>query len=89
MRRRNNGFHVHASVREDLLNQAYRFANLTDHELVENGLSKTLDFAPFRGVQRCTHGWFHECSWDRQPSAIEVNMAGGILLESDFWSSQR
>ena len=89
MRRRNNGFHVHASVRENLLNQAYRFANLADHELVENGLSKTLDFAPFRvSSAALTVGFMNALGIDSL-RAIEVNMAGGILLESDFWSSQR
>ena len=79
----------HASVRENLLNQAYRFANLTDHELVENGLSKTLDFAPFRvSSAALTVGFMNALGIDSL-RAIEVNMAGGILLESDFWSSQR
>ncbi len=72
-------------TREELLNQAQRLAALTDHELVEQGLSATLDFAPFRvSGAALTVGFMNALGMDKI-RAIEVNMAGGILLESDFW----
>jgi exopolyphosphatase/guanosine-5'-triphosphate,3'-diphosphate pyrophosphatase len=75
-------------TREELLNQARRFANLTDRELVENRLSATLGFAPFRvSGAALTVGFMNALGIDRV-RAIEVNMAGGILLESDFWSQR-
>jgi exopolyphosphatase/guanosine-5'-triphosphate,3'-diphosphate pyrophosphatase len=73
--------------REELLNQAYRYAHLTDRELVENGLSASVDFAPFRvSSAALTAGFMSALGIDRV-RAIEMNMAGGILLDSDFWST--
>ena len=76
-------------TREELLNQAYRYAHFTDRELVENGLAATIDFAPFRVSNGVLTVAFMNALGINRLRAIEMNMAGGILLDSNFWSTQR
>ena len=73
--------------REELRKQIEDYAHLTDEELVENGLSENVDFAPFRVSNATLTVGFMNAFGIERIRAIEMNMAGGILLDSDFWSA--
>ncbi len=70
---------------EELRGQARRHAHLTDRELVEAGLSASIEFAPF-GISGAalTVGVMNAVNIE-QVRTIEVDMSDGILVDPDFW----
>ena len=73
-------------TRQELLDQAYRYAHLTDQELFERGFSATLDFAPYRvSGAALTLGFMNALGIDRV-RAIKVEMGDGILIDPAFWA---
>jgi len=76
-----------AFTRKELLDQTYRYAHLTDRELVEAGLSATLEFAPFRVSGAALTMGFMNAFGIGTVRAVETHMGHGILIEPDFWGS--
>ena len=73
--------------REELRQQIEDYAHLTDEELVENGFSTSIDFARGRVSNAALTVGFMNVLSVENVRAIEMNMAGGILLDSDFWGT--
>ncbi|OFW23158.1 MAG: hypothetical protein A3H27_10410 [Acidobacteria bacterium RIFCSPLOWO2_02_FULL_59_13] len=76
-----------AFTRDELLDQLYRYAYLTDRELVEAGLSATLEFAPYRVSGAALTLGFMNAFGIEKIRAIKVDMGDGILIDPDFWDS--
>ncbi len=77
-----------AFTRDELRDQAYRYAHLTDREIVDAGLSASIEFAPFRvSGAALTVGFMNAFGIDGI-RAIQVDMGEGILIDSDFWGSR-
>ena len=78
-----------AFTRDELRDQAFSSAYLTDRELVEAGRSETLEFALFRvSGAALTVGFMNAFSIERI-RAIEAHMGHGILINPDFWGSEK
>ncbi|MEE8349167.1 MAG: hypothetical protein V3R94_06340 [Acidobacteriota bacterium] len=73
-------------TRQELLDQAYRYAHLTDQELFMEGLSASLAFAKGRvSGAALTLGFMNALGIDRV-RAIKVDMGDGILIDQEFWA---
>ncbi len=78
-----------AFTRDELRDQAFRSAYLTDRELVEAGHSATLEFAPFRVSGAALTVGFMNAFGIERVRAIEAHMGHGILIDPDFWDSPK
>lgn len=72
--------------RDELRNQAYRYADLNDNELVDGGFSASIEFAPFRvSGAALTVGYMNVLGIE-SVRAVKLDMAEGILVDPSFWA---
>ena len=72
--------------REELLHQISTNSHLTDSQLVGNGLSASIDYAPYRISNGALTGGFMQAIGLDSVRCLKVDMSDGILIDPTYWN---
>ncbi len=73
--------------RDELLDQISSNAHLTDEQLVEMGLSASIDYAPYRISGGALTVGFMQAIGLESVRSLRVDMSDGILIDAAYWNN--